>query len=382
MRTRPRASTAARTSVTAGGRPQTPQYDSAALEKGMEAHVNEVGSSKAFELKSYWTVPTTYAVRGHDALTVCPIMAVVVASVPYCMIWFSDVRRIMINLAMSKPALIAAVPANHKIVTAIQYGDIMADRFMTLCAHFRRLATNDKKRQECLKQLAPADAAKLMEVIGQIRVDLPGPAPTSEPSVVSQVAAAEGSAPQAAPKRRGIPRLASEFFSASPKKAKKDEDEGAAASPIPMTPKTGSAPRFQGVFSPGTSRLLEEAELCSPVPPKKAVVKALVQEVRVAAKEEKATAKAQSKAQGKVKAKAGPKAKAKGKTKAAAKAKAQVRAGAVPQMRQVGEWTLVQKVRSERDKQAGELYYEYIAPSGIRHRSRAQALTRGFVENP
>ena len=90
--------------------------------------------------------------------------------------------------------------------------------------------------------------------------------------------------------------------------------------------------RFFGL-SPGQSRALEEAQKCSPVPPKKKDVRSRVQqnkeEIRAEKKSCKAKAKTKAKAKAKAKAKCKAKAKAqpKAKGKAQAKAQAQVEAG-------------------------------------------------------
>ena len=119
----------------------------------------------------------------------------------------------------------------------------------------------------------------------------------------------------------------------------------------------------------------------------------------------KTKAKAKAKAEAKAKAKASrkavtkaaskPMAKGSAKAKAEPKAKAKAKAQAAPGMTlddlaasfrgefsKVGAWVLVQKIRGAKDKLAGESYFEYISPDGIRYRSKSQALKHGFVENP
>ena len=313
MRNRPRASTSGK----AAGRVATPSYDSSVLEKALGELVVQLGVSKAFQLHSYWNLPTGFAVRGRDALEVGPLVEAIVSAAPCCMLWFSDVRRIMMNLAMEKPGLIEAAPVNKKVSSVIQFGDLMADRVMTVCSHYRRLASNAKKRQECLKSMSAEEAQKLMDIVGRIQDLGVGGQSDSQP-------ASSGTPPSsAAPKRKGLPRTASDFFLATPKKVKPRpelEAEDGLNSPEAGSPKnSGSSSRFQGAFSPNMARLIAEAEACSPVPPRKNKVKAQVKEVQVAVKAQKVVARATAKAAAKAKAKAKTKAKAKAKAKSKSK---------------------------------------------------------------
>ena len=125
----------------------------------------------------------------------------------------------------------------------------------------------------------------------------------------------------------------------------------------------------------------------------KAAAKAKAKAQGEAAPAAKAKAKAQVVPVAKDAVKAKGKAKAEGKAQAKAKAKAKAKAMAAPGMsleqmaavysgdfKKIGDWILVEKVRSARDKQAGEVYFEYISPEGARHRSKSQAMTHGFVQ--
>lgn len=335
MRTRPRTSTAAKG---LGGRPATPAYDSLALEHGLIQYVDKAGTAKSFDLGAYWAIPAAFAVRGRDVLRCRALVETILEAAPAGLVWYSDVRRILLNLAMSRPALIGATPANKKIGSALQFGDCLADRIMCLCAHVRRLATNQKKLSECSKSLSPDELEQLRELVAKVEVgELQGAEPEeaknkkAEPQEAEPESQAVLSAPSPPPKssvRKGLPRLASEVFPASPpaKKLKKMFSDDAAETPHP------SKRRFMGAFSPATGCLLQQAEQASPVPAKKLVVKAMAREAKADIKEaqaaEKAKAKAKSKAAGKPKSQAKAKAKASVATPAVAKAKAKSKARA------------------------------------------------------
>ena len=128
MRTRPKTSTSARSG---GGKTATPAYDSMMLEQGFINYVDRVGTSKAFDFGLYWTIPTAYAVRGRDVLRCQPMLDVILAAAPAGLVWYSDLRRILMNLAMDRGALIRSVPSNHKVDTVIKFADLVAERIMT-----------------------------------------------------------------------------------------------------------------------------------------------------------------------------------------------------------------------------------------------------------
>ena len=336
MRTRPRTSTGAKGP---GGRPATPAYNSLALEDGFIQYVDKAGTAKAFDLGAYWAIPAAFAVRGRDVLRCKALVETILEAAPAGLVWYSDVRRILLNLAMSRPALIGAIPANKKVGSALQFGDCLADRVMCICAHVRRLATNPKKFSECSKSLSPDEAEQLRELVAKVEVgELQGAEPEeaknkkAEPQEVL-------SAPSPTPKssvRKGLPRLASEMFPASPpaKKLKEMLSDDAEETPHP------SKRRFMGAFSPATGFLLQQAEEASPVPPKKLVVKAMAKEAKADIKEAQAAEKAKAKeAQAAEKAKAKTKSKAAGKPKsqAKAKAKASVATPAVPKAKAKGK---------------------------------------------
>ena len=156
MRTRPRASTASTKEGGPGkGRLATPPYNSEGLAQALAIHVDSNGTAKAFDLGAYWSIPTSYAVRGAGLLYCFILLELFVVTVPTCYLWFADLRKCFQNLCMSRPALLEAVPKNMKVSDPSDYGSVMADRIMCLMAHLRRLKLNAKKWQSVPAASAP-----------------------------------------------------------------------------------------------------------------------------------------------------------------------------------------------------------------------------------
>lgn len=331
MRTRPRTSTNSQSGA-AKGRSPTPAYDSNALAAALLQHVDVRGTSKAFDFGVYWAIPGGYAVRGSGLLHCLPLLEAVLSAVPTCQLWYADLRKICSSIGIQRPGLLEAAPPNKKMADAASYGGEVADRIMILLSHARRIHVSSKKRAECLGSLSPQCAAQLEDFLNRIHRATTS---TSNSASVSSASNSQRDMPAMAISKslaptpsssvkRGLPRLASEFFPDSPKRGKKEEADLAAATSPPVDgspPRRRLAPRFVGLFSPGYAQAFAEADVCSPVPPKKVDVR---QQALDTKGEIKAAAKAKAKATAKSKSKAGLKAEtAKAKSKASAKGKAQ-----------------------------------------------------------
>ena len=329
MRTRPRTSTSSKAAA-AKGRSPTPAYDSNALAAALLQHVDVRGTSKAFDFGVYWAIPGGYAVRGSGLLHCLPLLEAVLSAVPTCQLWYADLRKICSGIGLLRPGILEAAPPNRKMADAASYGGELADSIMILLSHVRRMRVSPKKRAECMGSLSPQCSAQLEEFLGRIHSTTTSMNSASDPSQPSSqvdvpaMAVPKTLAPTPSSSlKRGLPRLASEFFPDSPKTSSKEE-QGLRAAANPSAdgspPRRRLTSRFLGLFSPGYAQAFAEAEGCSPVPPKKVDVRQQALDTKVEIKAAaKAKAKASAKAKGKAKHKGKP---AKAKSKPTAKAKA------------------------------------------------------------
>ena len=291
------------------------------LRERLEAHVNLVGTDKAFDVKSYLTMPRAYAIRPADMIhCTAIIMALGCKTIAY-----SVLQSALKDVALTHPDLVRSwLPGMKKAPTPQEWSSKIADSLQVLLAHVRRLEDETRWRQatQSLTESQKTKLAVLRSCAWVLEDSLQGEEEDSQ-AAGSSTAPPVPASPQPTPGRRlrpqasdvsvdqlGFPQLLA------------DGADGAAGLASPAAKSVASSIPYdlQGwpEVSPESARLLQEALGAEALPGRKTQTK------REAKGNKEATAKAEAEARAQAKALAKAQAKAKsavGKSKAKAKAK-------------------------------------------------------------
>ena len=143
----------------------TPVYDAAFLTTQLTDYVSSTGVKKCFDLGLYGGMSLNQAVNGYGLIQNKGLLKVLVSVSPFAMFKVSDLKATLLQLSSTFSGLVP----EDKGKDVNRWATKMAERFMVLLNHARRLKNSDVRLRQAGRKLDSSTCLRLNQLLSSMK---------------------------------------------------------------------------------------------------------------------------------------------------------------------------------------------------------------------